>query len=401
MKLLGKRLLRALPVIIAVSLLTLGAEKMHWLKGFETTVFDAWFHVGRPQFRDNIVLVAIDQLDYRESYGSVSPLDPHPLSELLQKIAKAGPAVVAVDIDTSAPQFSDLPQLSAPSQPSRTPYVWAAGAAEYLDDGSIPAECGDGTTPPEGVKCPDNSMPVKRSGCANGALIPFRIAGGKVSVPEENWGIAISEEDHDGVIRHIPTSYRTCSGAIPSFPMVIAEKYVGHSLRADGDNEDKAYFKRYAFEKQFSSRYFSRDHLGPDGLKGKIVIVGGTYSEANDLHHTPMGIEPGMRIVASQVESLIDGSRYSANEYLMLLVDILVGVILVFIHHYFSLGKALLLSLIAIPFLALTASLVVFTSTAFWADTMPVSISVLIHQFYEHAREYRRLYLERQASVAR
>lgn len=398
---LGKRLLRALPVILAVSLLTLGAEKMHWLKGFETTVFDAWFHVGRPQFRDNIVLVAIDQLDYRESYGGVSPLDTGSLSKLLQRISDAGPTVVAVDIDTSAPQFSNLAQLNSPSKSSKTPYVWAAGAAEYLDDGSIPAECSDGTTPPEGVKCPDNSIPVKRPGCSNGALIPFRIAGGKVSVPKENWGIAISEEDHDGVIRHIPTSYLTCSGAIPSFPMAIAEKYVGHSLRADGDSEVKAYFKRYAFQKPFSSRYFSYAHLGPDALRRKIVIVGGTYSEANDLHHTPMGIEPGMRIVASQVESLIDGSMYSANEYLMLMVDILVGGILVLIHHYFSLGKALLLSLIAIPILALSTSLVLFASMAFWANTMPVSISVLIHQFYEHAREYRRLYLERQAGVAR
>jgi CHASE2 domain-containing sensor protein len=330
----------------------------------------------------------------------VSPLDPRPLSELLQKIAAAGPAVVAVDIDTSAPQFSALPQLKPSSPFSEPPFIWAAGAAEYLDDGSIPAECGDGSRPPAGVKCPDGSMPVKRSECRDGAMLPFGIAGGKVSVPPENWGIAISEEDHDGVIRHVPTSYQTCSGIIPSFAMAIATQYAkakGLQPPEAGDHEDKPYFKRYAFEKPFSSRYFSRDHLGPDTLKGKIVIVGGTYCEANDLHHTPLGIEPGMRIVASQVESLIDGSMYSANEYLMLLVDILVGGILVFIHHYFSLGKALLLSLIAIPFLALTASLVLFASMAFWANTMPVSISVLIHQFYEHALEYRRLYLERQA----
>jgi CHASE2 domain-containing sensor protein len=358
---------------------------MHWLKGFETTAFDAAFHLSRPKEPKNIVLVEIDQPDYNERYRGTSPLESRALSSLLTKIEQSKPAIIAVDIDTSAPQFSQLPQLSSDM------YVWAEGAAE----------------------------------CSNGTMRAFGIAGRKHALESDGRkrtlpysGIALSEQDYDGTIRRVPLNYPICSEsatqqATPSFALAIAREYSLRNPAAltkrvqarlwEEKAEEEQYFGRYSFSRMSSRFVLPQNEPLQNGsvhseLAGKIVIVGGTYCEGNDLHRTAMGTTSGMEIVASQVAALIDprGTVSRIRELYMILLDLVVGAILVCINHRFhsTPAKALLLSLLAIPVMALLASFLVFSSMAFWANTMPVSISVLIHQFYEHTTEYRRLYLE-------
>jgi hypothetical protein len=48
-------------------------------------------------------------------------------------------------------------------------------------------------------------------------------------------------------------------------------------------------------------------------------------------------------------------------------------------------------SLVLVPVLCLAGSLAAFSTLALWFNFVSVVVSVLIHQFYEHAREYRRL----------
>ena len=57
-----------------------------------------------------------------------------------------------------------------------------------------------------------------------------------------------------------------------------------------------------------------------------------------------------------------------------------------------SLGTALLLSLFAMPFLALSASLLVFSSLAFWFNFVPTLVGVWIHELIDHGREYRQMH---------
>lgn len=81
------------------------------------------------------------------------------------------------------------------------------------------------------------------------------------------------------------------------------------------------------------------------------------------------------------------------NRWLEFGFDVFVGYVLVFINYALrsNLRAALALSLLLIPALCLGSSYVAFSAFSWWFNFVPVVVSVMIHEFYEHAREYQRL----------
>ena len=79
------------------------------------------------------------------------------------------------------------------------------------------------------------------------------------------------------------------------------------------------------------------------------------------------------------------------NHVIAIILDIAAGLTLVLIHHLFSIRTALGLSLIAIPVLSFCGSYLAFTTLAWWVNFVPMIVGVLIHQLYDHTKEYRRL----------
>jgi CHASE2 domain-containing sensor protein len=130
-------------------------------------------------------------------------------------------------------------------------------------------------------------------------------------------------------------------------------------------------------------------------LTGKIVLLGGLYRAARDEYLTPVGPRAGVELVAQSVESELSGGGVrTTNEALMVALEILGGVLMVYVYSRFRLGTALVASMVGIPFLALVFSFTSFSSVGRWASFIPTMVAVLLHQLHHHAVEYRRLYLQ-------
>lgn len=128
-------------------------------------------------------------------------------------------------------------------------------------------------------------------------------------------------------------------------------------------------------------------------IRDKIVLLGGAYA-ASDEHHTPLGWMLGVEVLASIIETeLQGGGTRPPNRMVIILMGILSGLTLLLLFHHFWLGTAVLLSVIAIPILAMACSLVAFWSLAFWSYFVPVLIAILSQQLYDQAKEYRKRFV--------
>jgi len=124
-------------------------------------------------------------------------------------------------------------------------------------------------------------------------------------------------------------------------------------------------------------------------IKDKIVVLGGTY-DPRDEHQTPLGWMNGVEILAYETETeLHGGGQPPAGVMLVILLGGVVGLIILLLFQHFSPTKAVLLSLLTIPIVAVSASLIAFRSVAFWAFFVTVPFAVLVQEIYSHVKDYR------------
>ena len=364
---LGSRLLRASPIIFGVSLLTLFLGEFGWFSTFETTILDTWFRLMKPRDVQEIVIVEITDEDYETLFQSVSPLDPQTVHNLINGIAKAHPKVIGVDLDTSSQSFESFSIES-----EWPPVIWAVDTTQI----------------------PDTEV-----------LIPGKVLGKAFAQGGGRTGFALLPQDHDGLFRRYRRYFPGASRddePFDSFPWAIVKAYSSTLASKDsGEAECILNFSgdRYAF-KRIRASYVMQladtpgwQQNGP--LRDKICLVGGVYRAARDEYPTPLGPMDGVQLMAHSVATdLRGGGIHHANEFVMIVLEILGGYLLVILYHRFRLGTALMLSLFAIPVFALLASYVAFSSLGLWANSVPLFAAVLIHQLYDHAREYQKMYEE-------
>ncbi len=383
-----RHLLHAAPVIAVVSALVFVLGHWGFLRTFETAALDTWLRLKAPQPVANVVIVAITDCDYRELFGETSPLNPGRVADLLQAITVGRPKVVGVDLDTSHPSFA---ALCVPA--TEVPIVWARDAVAAEDDthGCARVEPTSATTtPPAGDGGERHAASLRPAG----ALGRDTVAADVVA------GISLMPQDPDGLIRRYRRTFDTTEGRLDSLAWAVVRRATARPAGVEPDELILNFAgNRYAFP-----RYSAADVLaGAKGeawgeagpLTGKIVLLGGLYRAARDEYLTPVGPRAGVELVAQAVESdLSGGGIRTTNEALMVALEILGGVVMVFLYSRCRLGTALALSLIGIPFLALFFSFTSFSSVGRWASFVPTMVAVLLHQLHHHAVEYRRLYLQ-------
>lgn len=374
----GRHLLRAAPVLLGSFLIVHAVFGGVWLLSADAAALDSFLLLRAPRHAGRVALVVIDEVDYRERFHARSPLDPTALQEVLNAIAAGRPALVGVDLDTSAPVFTSL------RVPPGIRVVWARGAREVQPGQLEPQPALGGSDPPDtgiaGV-VPDSDGVVRRY------LRSFPIPGGTTF----NWAIArsvatpclrreLAQEDAEPPLSHgepVAFLYDFAGGAasLPRYPA---------RLVLDGARNPEAWGRS-----------------GP--LTGRIVLLGGTYLAARDRHVTPVGPLAGVDLVALAVESDLScrGVRDAAH-WVGGLLDLASGTLLVYLHHLsmrrqWPLRGVLLLSLVAIPVLAVAASAIVFHTAGYWLSSLPLLLGVLLHQLYETGLHYRKMYLAERA----
>jgi CHASE2 domain-containing sensor protein len=383
-----RHLLRAFPVFVIVTLLTLVLERAGWLRGFETTALDTWLRLLKPIRPQFVSVVTINEDDYLKIFGGKSPLNPQTVMTVIGAIAAGEPAVIGVDIDTSDAQWQSIVQDSPSILQAKTPVVWEQEAIGQEEP-----------------------------------LRPVTVLGGAEITPKPLSGISGLFQDWDGVVRRSRRYFSTAgenegqTEMADSFPWAIVKAFCRKFPKASGlpskmketiqrempsgrkvERERFLNFSgsRYDFP-TYSASFVLTAHEAEwwkdkSPFRGKVVLLGGSYRAGRDVYVTPLGTTTGVQLMAQVVESELQGRGISQfNKLLMVIFDFIAWIALVALYYFCRLPIALWISLVGIPILSLTGSLFAFSSLAYWADFAPVVLGVLIHQLYDHAQEYRRL----------
>lgn len=373
----GRHLLRALPILVVVSVAVAFAEHAGWLQSFENPALDAFVASVAPRDSGHAFLVVIDDEAYNTVFQGQSPLDPDALRTLLKAVLAAQPAAVAVDIDTSTSRFSAWRDDEALRS-----VVWARDA--------VPAD--------KGVVRMENVL-------------------GGPDAAGLRWGLALLPTDPDGLIRRYQRSFAVAgptagpSGqhiTAPSLGVAAADTYCssaskpacgGSRVAANDDSHDirlltfggtRTRFKRLSATAVLASAsqpWWTQS----SPLKGRLVLVGGTYRAARDEYITPLGPLAGVELVAQAAEAEIGGGVRPVSHTIMLLVELLAGVLFVYLNWRFPPGNTLSLVVNSAATLVVVAvaSYITFSAFSYWATFIPIGLSIRLHAAYDrfaHAR---------------
>jgi CHASE2 domain-containing sensor protein len=399
---LWRRLLRALPIIALVSLLTLVLDHYGWLRSFETAALDRFFILKEHVPASDVVLVQIDDQDYQQLFHETSPLDPLTLGDIIDSIAKNQPRLIAVDIDTSANVFKDM-KISS----SWPPVIWARGAHQAVKKSSW-----------RGMRL----LPTKDEGFVLEGVL------GKTEAPASlSTGIALMPLDSDSQIRRLQRDFPIADLESPSSPKLrvdsfhwaVVRKYCelasgdkrcaklvpSQSANSDGGNLIlNLAIDPYAFDPPIkASRVLDESRTGNVSgsppvflsLKDKIVILGGRYNASSDYYETLTGTKYGIDLTAIAVESELSGTGLrGANSFTLIILEALAGLVLVVFNFLFPLGWKHLIALMAIPLVALLGSFIAFSSLALWINFVPTLLATQLHVLYDKLAEAKLLQKE-------
>lgn len=389
------------PVLIAFSLLTLVLEHLGWLRGFESYALDSLLLFRAQQPPSNVVLVTIDDEDYRTIFDARSPVDPGKLQQVLEAIAAGKPSVIGVDLETSAPQFA------GPAWPAA---VWAR-------DG-YPLEHAGGGGHGEGAQ------PVVRLPILGGRFVE-RLEG-KELVTEPLSGMVLFPQDHDGVVRRYQRYFPSpeaeppakLEGEADSLPWAVAKQFArqqraaGQQPCAECDRIEK--IERTAGSEElvlnFAGEQYrfnrlnvrnllsaaSKDYWAENSpLRDKIVLLGGTYRAARDEYVTPVGVRSGVELIAQAIASELQGGGIRPiNWVVATAMDLVNGLILIYLNWRFPGRLAATVNVALIVVLSIVGSLVAFRAVAYWFNFSAVLVGLWIDILWHQTQEKRHLQAE-------
>jgi CHASE2 domain-containing sensor protein len=363
----GKRLLRALPVVGLLLILTWIFGHSGVLHKLETTVSDAEMRLNRPPIDSAVAIVNIGDEDYRNLFESTSPLDPARLQRLIAEISKGEPSVIGVDIDTSSPRFAT--QLKLENWTPRI--VWER----------------------ELRKIPENVS-------GHESLETLPILGGRKDIdPARNsTGLPLLIDDaEDKVTRRYRRVIVTQDGILPSFPWAITEAYLQDKpadLAKLQESSDDLLI-RYSGNREGSHRLrlsatkleeLSKNWPAASPILGKIVLLGGSYL-GQDRHDTPIGQLPGLEVMANVIETELSGGGYKApSRAVLFLLELFEAFVLILLFHILRLRWALACSLVLIPLMAILCSAFAYGDKHHFVQFALVLLGLLIFELYEHFR---------------
>jgi hypothetical protein len=213
-----------------------------------------------------VVLVTIGAADRRQLFGSPGPLDPAVVKRLVQRIVDGGPAVLGVDLDTSAPGFATL----------RASPVGTAGNVVWARD-----------------------LATRDEGAA---VRPRDVLGGADAPPPIRTALAVTLQE-DGRLRWYARGIDTDAGRLRGLGPVLAGS-------ANGDAAIRSIHFGTPERVEFpASVVLANGFDWGDRLRGRIVALGGRY-DSTDVHATPLGIQDGIDVLASIAETEIADRGY-------------------------------------------------------------------------------------------
>lgn len=372
-------------IVFGAVLLTYATRDTTFMRRMEAANLDSWLAFQVPAPSSPIIVVAVTDQDYSAEFGAASPLAPSRVSDLICAIVGTGPSVIGVDLDTSNWSAAErdrrhrrCPTAVVNGQQQRIPTVWAAGGYEK-DPGSVEMERINSASPGDCFAAP--------------AVIP----------------------DDDGVLRAYLAEIVSGTERWPSFPRVIESIAQGQTGECAAPSTGIQHASRIHINFRGGENAFPQltasTVLGAAGtpawqaynpLRGKIVLLGGTYRAARDRYVTPVGWMDGVVILAHAVQTELPGGAIKGvSPAVFLAIDISLGLVLLTITFFAKSRWVLPLVLLAVPVLSFTASLAVYNSFAYFVSFMPVLAGVFVHESMMHLLEHHRMKRELQMLKSR
>jgi hypothetical protein len=371
----GRRIVSALPLILAIALIMFCADLLGWFDRFEAPGLDLFARLDAPLHWRTVRIVGIDDADYArpDLFNATSPLRAEVVRRLIDAVAKSGARVIGVDLDTSGAAWKTIT-----IDPSWPPIVWAA------------------------------NVPVLKGGELG---VASTVLGGRGPTrTKDRAAAALVTSDFDGVVRRYRNRYagtdafgwavvrRYCEAVhwstecarVPRDAARAAEAPLLHVL---GNPSDEG--TDYLPARDLLDAIHSPNWAAHDPYAGKIVLLGGFFAAGRDSHVTPVRPMQGVELIAQAIENELGGAATPPlNGILAIALDVLAGIGLVVLSTVLDFFPAVVVSLIGIPLFAVAVSFFAFSSSVLWFDFVPMLVGVFLHELYDHAQEYTKLRAE-------
>ncbi|MEK7443553.1 MAG: adenylate/guanylate cyclase domain-containing protein [candidate division NC10 bacterium] len=378
------RVLQLWAVGVAASLLVTAASSLGYLEALQARSVDLLLRLQGQRFAPEVVLVAIDEEAF-ESLGRRQPLPRDYLARLLRGLQRTGAAVVGVDLALNA-------------------------ATTDADDGALSRAIMDFSD--GGVsRVVLVESPPPRSGPLSDPGFLGSVLRGAAEVPL----------DQDGVIRRVALLVPRGPGPPqPVLPLAVVARLAGMSqgsleasLRGRGGISPLPAWRSGAGwplveQPALSVRpdeLWRINYVGPAGsfltipsnavaaladpaaelahdnpLRGRVVLVGGTYRESRDFYPTPHGAIAGVEIHANVIHMLVTGSYIRPSGWFtslafQIVIVLLAGVVMAVLRPL----AGTIVCLIGAVLLGVPASFVAFQRSGYWVDfLLPAIVTSLL-----------------------
>jgi adenylate cyclase len=333
------------------------ASLLGYLDAAQARSLDVLMRLRAVASVDDVVIVAIDDAAF-SALGERQPLPRDYLARLIRGLRRSGAAVVGLDVD-----------LATPTSPAAEQALIDA-MTEFGDDGI------------------SRVVPVEPGRLASGPLAHLELRG-RVLI-----GAPDIAEDDDGVIRRAPLAVRRGDRVVPTFAVAVVARLLAAGPaaleRALQEPEARVVLARWRSDQAVESpaaapvvvrpgELWRINFVGPartfltfpsetiagladetipiaadNPLRGRIVLVGGTFQEGRDFYPTPLGRLSGVEIHANVIHMLGTRSFVKPSGWLFglgvqLVLVLATGVLLVLVNPVVgtvaSLGGALVLGI--------------------------------------------------------
>jgi CHASE2 domain-containing sensor protein len=352
-------------VVLSAIPLTLILGSIGLFRTLETPVLDFLTRARAGQHR-NVIIVRIDDHNYKNKFSGKSPLDPKMLEDVLCAIAKGGPSVIGVDIDTSGPEFREFkPDPKCLEFKPWPPVVWARNAVY--------------SNRHERYQVFDvlgNQDPPPLSGFVTLKLDPDETIRRYVRVTKADDGKAefLAASFPWAIVRQLPNK----SGALLENNEELLIKFQGEPKDTTGFNFDAETVLKVADGEGWRIN-------GP--LKGHIVLLGGDYT-AQDEHKTPVGCMLGVEVMAQIIETeMAGGGITSPSAFLRVALAVFSTLLLVLILSYSKSYKRIVVCVLLIPLLAGLSSYAAFRSLSQFPTFALVLVIILGYILFQQIKE--------------
>ncbi len=323
-------------------------------------VNEAIWSLGKPlPPRDTaLVLITPEEYECEEYFGGKSPLNPDVLGKAIRAVLDQNPAVLVVDIDTSAAAFA---AMAIPE--TKTRIVWARS--------------------------------INR---VRGKTYSGRVLG--EASGSRSQGFAASPPDRDGAIRSFARELFTDGKYFATVHWRAVQEFralkegkpapAWGTLKSEGGNLEVARLSNnYNYELHTntlvdfvpptSTACKLPDKATPnaESLDGKIVIFGGNY-QFGDIHKNPFDEKWGVEILGSAIEAELSGQsvNHIPGKWVFKLA---LGAVIGLLFHFLFALPATILSLAGLTLLALAGNIVA-VAFGYEGAVVPFVLGVVIEQ---------------------